>query len=138
MVLEIIAIVISVLALLVSIVIWLSDKKSVWYWNIVIVPIQNIFKDFKRIDISDEKNLINEINGYTRNLKDCVSFLEISVKEKKVEEIKEFIEDKMDKVVKVIMTEDSGGNYMELISSFEVRLYKKIAKVILRKVKKEN
>jgi len=138
MVLEIIAIVISVLALLVSIVIWLSDKKSVWYWNIVIVPIQNIFKDFKRIDISDEKSLINEINGYTRNLKDCVSFLEISVKEKKVEEIKEFIEDKMDKVVKVIMTEDLGGNYMELISSFEVRLYKKIAKVILRKVKKEN
>lgn len=138
MVLDIIAICISILAMVVSIVIWLSDKKSVWYWNIVIVPIQELFKEFKKIDISDKTNFIEHVNGYTRNLKDYISFLEISVNQKKVEQIKEFIEDKMDKIVKIVMTEENGGNYLELISSFEVRLYKKIAKLILKRVKKED
>lgn len=138
MILDIIAVFISALALVISVVIWLSDKKSVWYWNIVIVPIQELFKEFKKTDISDRKKYINYINGYTRNLKDYVSFLEISVNEVKVKEIKEFIEAKTDKIVKVVMTEDDGGNYLELISSFEVRLYKKIAKLILRRVKKDD
>ena len=138
MVLDIIAICISILAMVVSIVIWLSDKKSVWYWNIVIVPIQELFKEFKKIDISDKTNFIKHVNGYTRNLKDYISFLEISVNQKKVEQIKEFIEDKMDKIVKIVMTEENGGNYLESISSFEVRLYKKIAKLILKRVKKED
>lgn len=136
--LDIAAICISLIALVVSIVIWLSDKKSIWYWNIVIVPIQETFKEFKRIDISDKTNYINIVNSCTRNLKDYVSFLEISINEKKVKKIQEFIEDKMDKIVKIVMTEPSGGNYLEVISSFEVRLYKKIAKLILKRVKKED
>ena len=138
MVLDIIAIGISLIALVISIIIWLSDKKTVWYWNIVIVPIQDIFKEFKKSDISDKKSFINIINSYTRSLKDCVSFLEISVKVKEVDKIKEFIEDKMDKIAKIVMTEENGGNYLESISSFEVRLYKKIAKLILIKVRKED
>lgn len=136
--LDMIAIGISLIALVVSIVIWLSDKKSIWYWNIVIVPIQDTFKEFKKVDISDKTAFINNINSYTRNLKDYVSFLEISINEKKVKKIQEFIEDKMDKIAKVVMTELSGGNYLEVISSFEVKLYKKIAKLILKRVKKED
>ncbi len=138
MILDVLAVIISLLAMIVSIVIWLSDKKSIWYWNIVIVPIQGIFKEFKSATISDKKNYINQVNAYTRNLKDYVSFLEISVSQNKVNQIKEFIEDKMDKIVKTVMIEDDGGNYLELISLFEVRLYKKIAKLILKRVKKED
>lgn len=136
--LDIAAIGISLIALVVSIVIWLSDKKSIWYWNIVIVPIQETFKEFKKVDISDKTAFINNVNSYTRNLKDYVSFLEISIKEKKVQKIQDFIEAKMDRVANVVMTEPLGGNYLEVISSFEVRLYKKIAKLILKRVKKED
>lgn len=138
MILDVLAVIISLLAMIVSIVIWLSDKKSIWYWNIVIVPIQGIFKEFKSATISDKKNYINQVNAYTRNLKDYVSFLEISVSQNKVNQIEEFIEDKMDKIVKTVMISDDGGNYLELISSFEVRLYKKIAKLVLKRVKKED
>lgn len=134
MALDIISIVIAVLSLVVSGYIWYSDKKSVWYWNIVLVPIQETFKSLKKINLDDkEENKITILNRYCRNIKDYSDFLEISVKSKKVLELKEYIENQFNKITVTIMSSKSGGNYIEVISNFEIQLYKKIAKLVLKK-----
>lgn len=133
MVLDAVSIVISVFALVVSGYIWYSDKKSVWYWNIVIVPMQDIFKKLKDIDIQDKENIVTILNRYNRNIKDCSDFLEIGIKKKKLLDLQEFIENQFNKIAITIMTNDNGGNYLEVISTFEVQLYKKIAKLVLKK-----
>lgn len=133
MLLDVVSIVISVFALVVSGYIWYSDKKSVWYWNIVIVPMQDIFKKLKDIDIQDKENIVTILNRYNRNIKDCSDFLEIGIKNKKLLDLQEFIENQFNKIAITIMTNDNGGNYLEVISTFEVQLYKKIAKLVLKK-----
>ena len=133
MVLDIISIVLSAFALLISGYIWYSDKKSVWYWNIVIVPMQDIFKKIKLIDIKDKESLVTNLNRYQRNLKDCSDFLSIGIRDKKLKELQEFIENQFNKLSVTIMTNENGGNYLEVISSFEIQLYKRIAKLVLKK-----
>lgn len=133
MTLDIISIIISVVALFISGYIWYSDKKSVWYWNIVIVPMQDIFKKIKNIDINDKEMLVTNLNRYQRNLKDCSDFLSIGINDKKVIELQEFIENLFNKLSVIIMINENGGNYLEVISSFEIQLYKKIATLVLKK-----
>lgn len=131
--LDIVSIIISLISLFVSGYIWYSDKKSVWYWNIVIVPLQEIFKSLKAIDVNDKKNIVTNLNRYNRSMKDCSDFLEISISNKKITDLKEFIENQFNRITIAIMTNENGGNYMELISSFETQVYKKIAKLVLKK-----
>ena len=133
MVLDVFSIIISIFALIVSGYIWYSDKKSIWYWNIVIVPMQDIFKKLKDIDIQDKENIVTILNRYNRNIKDCSDFLEIGIKKKKLLDLQEFIEIQFNKIAITIMTNDNGGNYLEVISTFEVQLYKRIAKLVLKK-----
>ena len=134
MVLDIVSIGIAVFSLIVSGYIWYSDKKSVWYWNIVLVPIQETFKEIKKINLDDEnKNVITILNRYCRSIKDYSDFLEISISNKKVLELKEYIENQFNKIAVTIMNNDGGGNYIEVISNFEIQLYKKIAKLVLKK-----
>lgn len=133
MVLDVFSIIISIFALIVSGYIWYSDKKSIWYWNIVIVPMQDIFKKLKDIDIQDKENIVTILNRYNRNIKDCSDFLEIGIKKKKLLDLQEFIENQFNKIAITIMTNDNGGNYLEVISTFEVQLYKRIAKLVLKK-----
>lgn len=131
--LDIVSIIISLISLFVSGYIWYSDKKSVWYWNIVIVPLREIFKSLKAIDVNDKKNIVTNLNRYNRSMKDCSDFLEISISNKKITDLKEFIENQFNRITIAIMTNENGGNYMELISSFETQVYKKIAKLVLKK-----
>lgn len=133
MVVDIITIVISVIALIISGYIWYSDKKSVWYWNIVLVPMQDIFKKLKEINIKDKENIVTILNRYKRNIKDCSDFLGIGISNKKLLNLKEYIESQFDKIAVTIMSNDNGGNYIEVISTFEIQLYKKIAKLVLKK-----
>ena len=130
---DVVSIIISGIALLVSIIIWYGDKKSVWYWNIVIVPIQKIFDEVKQININDKKALILMLNRYSRSIKDCLSFLEIGVDKKKVNDIKILVENEFNRISTTIMINEDGGNYLELISSFEVQLYKMIAKHVIKR-----
>ena len=133
MILDVVSIVISVIALFVSGYIWYSDKKSIWYWNIVIVPMQDIFKKMKKIDIEDKKNIVTILNRYSRNVKDYSDFLDIGVSKKKLSDLQEYIEGQFNKIVATILSNDDGGNYMEIISTFETQLYKRIAKLVLKK-----
>ncbi len=134
MVLDIISIVIAGFSLIVSGYIWYSDKKTVWYWNIVLVPIQETFKNLKKIGLDDkDENRITILNRYCRSIKDCSDFLEISVKSKKVADLKDYIENQFNKITVTIMSNENGGNYLEVISNFEIQLYKKIAKLVLKK-----
>jgi len=131
--LDAVSIVISVIALFVSGYIWYSDKKSIWYWNIVIVPMQDIFKQMKKIDIEDKENIVTILNRYSRNVKDYSDFLDIGISKKKLSDLQEYIEGQFNKIVATILSNDDGGNYMEIISAFETQLYKRIAKLVLKK-----
>ena len=133
MILDIISIVISLCALIISGYIWYSDKKSVWYWNIVLVPMQDIFKKMKSIDIKDKENIVTILNRYTRNVKDCSDFLDIGIKKKNLLDLQEYIEGQFNKIVATVFSNEDGGNYMEIISAFETQLYKRIAKLVLKK-----
>lgn len=133
MILDAVSIVISVIALFVSCYIWYSDKKSIWYWNIVIVPMQDIFKQMKKIDIEDKENIVTVLNRYSRNVKDYSDFLDIGISKKKLSDLQEYIEGQFNKIVATILSNDEGGNYMEIISAFETQLYKRIAKLVLKK-----
>lgn len=133
MILDIVSIVISVLALIISGYIWYSDKKSVWYWNIVIVPMQDIFKKLKDIDIKNKESIVTILNRYNRNIKDCSDFLDIGISNKKLLNLQDYIESQFNKIAVIIMSNDDGGNYMEVISTFEIQLYKKIAKLVLKR-----
>ena len=133
MILDVVSIVISVIALIVSGYIWYSDKKSIWYWNIVIVPMQDIFKKMKKIDIEDKKNIVTILNRYSRNVKDYSDFLDIGISKKKLSDLQEYIEGQFNKIVATVLSNDDGGNYLEIISTFETQLYKRIAKLVLKK-----
>ncbi len=133
MILDVVSIVISVIALFVSGYIWYSDKKSIWYWNIVIVPMQDIFKKMKKIDIEDKKNIVTILNRYSRNVKDYSDFLDIGISKKKLSDLQEYIEGQFNKIVATVLSNDDGGNYLEIISTFETQLYKRIAKLVLKK-----
>ena len=133
MILDIVSIVISIIALIVSGYIWYSDKKSIWYWNIVIVPMQDIFKKMKKIDIGDKENIVTILNRYSRNVKDYSDFLDIGIRKKKLLDLQEYIEGQFNKIVATILSNDDGGNYLEIISTFETQLYKRIAKLVLKK-----
>ena len=67
MALDVVSIVISVIALFVSGYIWYSDKKSIWYWNIVIVPMQETFKKMKKIDIKDKNGDKQGFHSFRKN-----------------------------------------------------------------------
>ena len=133
MILDSVSIVISVIALFVSCYIWYSDKKSIWYWNIVIVPMQETFKKMKKIDIKDKNKIVTILNRYGRNVKDYSDFLDIGIRKKKLLDLQEYIEGQFNKIVATILSNDDGGNYMEIISAFETQLYKRIAKLVLKK-----
>ena len=131
---DFLAIFISIIALVISIVIWISDKKSVWYWNVVINPMQENFKNLKGIDIIDKEKIITVLNRYIRTFKKSVEFLELGIKKDKVEDLKIYIESNINKICLVIFENENGANYLELISSFETELYKRIAKLVLKKI----
>ncbi len=133
MALDVVSIVISVIALFVSGYIWYSDKKSIWYWNIVIVPMQETFKKMKKIDIKDKNKIVTILNRYGRNVKDYSDFLDIGIRKKKLLDLQEYIEGQFNKIVATVLSHEDGGNYMEIISAFETQLYKRIAKLVLKK-----
>ena len=60
-------------------------------------------------------------------------FLDIGISKKKLSDLQEYIEGQFNKIVATVLSNDDGGNYLEIISTFETQLYKRIAKLVLKK-----
>lgn len=87
----------------------------------------------KKIGIEDKENIVTILNRYSRNVKDYSDFLDISISKKKLSDLQEYIEGQFNKIAFSILSNDDGGNYMEIISTFENQLYKRIGKLGLKK-----
>ena len=129
--------VLSLFSIIVTYLTWKSDRKNEWYWNIVLNPISEQIKKLSSIngDIKENEKLeekqkrATEIERIFRIIKKTVSFLEISFKQKKINNIQKYIEDQQNEIISKMF--EAEENYLEKINSFEIGLYSNICNLLL-------